>query len=171
MPILNESNIILNFPTEKFFRLADCTGYRSLSGNYFKEMDACWYDATDNLYWLFELKDFSLATLTTAETIEKRSWDIAKKAIDSLCMFLSSRHGYAYAANLNPCFPFIPNKNTKFKFITVVHCDSTQKPDIQLLNEKFKIKFKPYAELFGITNYSVLEHSRAKEIIPYHIIH
>jgi hypothetical protein len=131
-----------------------------------KEMDACWYDEGKNLYWLIELKDFSLASLTTAETIEKRSWDIVKKSLDSLCMFLSSKHAYPYAADLNPCFPFVPNETTQFKFVTVVHSDLVQKPDIQLLNERFKRKFKPYAELFGITNYSLVEHSTAVRIIP-----
>jgi hypothetical protein len=103
MPGFTESNITLNFPDANFFRFATCGGYTTLSGNHFKEMDACWFDAAENLYWLIELKDFSLASLTTPETIEKKSWDIVKKATDSLCMFLSSKHAYSYAVNLDPC--------------------------------------------------------------------
>ena len=171
MPGFTESNITLDFPDDRFFRFATCKGYALLSGNHFKEMDACWYDESGNLYWLMELKDYSLASLAAAETIEKRSWDIVKKAIDSLCMFLSSRHLYPYAANLNPCFPIIPDDATKFNIVTIVHCDSAQKPDIQLLNEKFKNKFKPYAELFGIDTYSVVEHSTAIRILPNNMIH
>jgi hypothetical protein len=167
MPGFTESNITLNFPDTNFFRFADCAGYKLLSGNHFKEMDACWFDMGNNLYWLIELKDFSLANLTTAETIEKKSWDIVKKAVDSLCMFLSSKHLYTYSSNLNPCFPPpIPNGATQFKFVTIIHCDPAQKADVQLINEKFKNKFKPYAVLFGITNYSIVEHSRAINIIP-----
>lgn len=171
MPGFTESNITLNFPDTNFFRFADCAGYSALSGNYFKEMDACWLDTGGNLYWLIELKDFSLATLTTPETIEKKSWDIVKKAVDSLCMFLSSKHTYPYASNLNPCFPVPPpNNTTQFKFVTIIHCDTGQKADVQLIHEKFKIKFKPYAELFGITNYAVIEHSTAIRIIPNNMI-
>lgn len=170
MPGFTESNITLNFPDTNFFRFETCSGYISLKGNHFKEMDACWYNTVENLYWLIELKDFSLANLTIPETIEKRSWDIVKKATDSLCMFLSSKHTYPYSANLNPCFPFIPNNTTQFKFVTVIHCDTNQKADIQLINERFKSKFKPYADLFGIRHYAVIEHSTAMQIIPNNLI-
>jgi hypothetical protein len=170
MPIFNESNITINFPDTNYFRFSACEGYSQLSGNFFKEMDACWFDKDDNIYWLIELKDFSLAALSSSETIEKRSWDIVKKAVDSLCMFLSSKHSYPYALNLNPCYPVIPNNKTQFNFITIVHCNLSQKPDIQLLNEKFKNKFKPYAELFGISKYLVLEHSAAIQFIPKNLI-
>lgn len=165
-----ESNITLHFPDSNFFRFSTCGGYTAQSGNHFKEMDACWYDADDNIYWLIELKDFSLASLTTPDTIEKRSWDMVKKAVDSLCMFLSSKHDYPYSANLNSCFPFIPNHTTQFKFVTIVHCDQTQKPDVQLLNERFRDKFKPYAALFGVINFSVVEHSAAMKIIPNNMV-
>lgn len=170
MPGFKESNITLNFPDSKFFRFASCKGYSILSGHHFKEMDACWFDSANNLYWLIELKDFSLANLTAQDTIEKKSSDIVKKTIDSLCMFLSSKHNYQYASNLNSCFPFIPNNTTQFKFITVIHCNTAQKPDIQLINEQFKCKFKPYAELFGINYYSVIEHSAAMRIIQNNMI-
>jgi len=165
-----ESNITLNFPDANFFRFATCKGYTQLSGNNFKEMDACWFDTVENIYWIIELKDFSLASLTTLETIEKRSWDIVKKATDSLCMFISSKHGYPYSVVLNPCFPNIPNNNTQFKFVVVIHSDTGKKADIQLLNEQFKHKFKPYALLFGISHYAVIEHSTAIRIIPNNMI-
>lgn len=165
-----ESNITLEFPDANFFRFANCVGYTALSGNHFKEMDACWFDTTENLYWLIELKDFSLASLTTPETIEKKSWDIVKKAIDTFCMFLSSKHTYTYATNIEPCLPSVPNNTTKFKFITVIHCDAGQKADVQLINEKFKSKFRPYAELFGISHYAVIEHSAAIRNIPNNMI-
>lgn len=170
MPEFTESKITLNFPDANFFRFATCSGYAALSGNHFKEMDACWFDAEKNLYWLIELKDFSLASLTTSETIEKKSWDIVKKATDSLCMFLSSKHNYPYAANLKSCLPAVANDATQFKFVTVIHCDIGQKADVQLINEKFKNKFKPYAALFGINHYAVIEHSTAMRIIPNNMI-
>ncbi len=166
-----ESSITLNFPDANFFRFADCAGYTALSGNHFKEMDACWFDKGGNLYWLIELKDFTSASLGTPQNVEARAWNILKKAVDSLCMFLSSKHTYPYAANLNPCFPVpLPNNTTQFKFITVVHCNTAQAPDIQLIHNSFRAKFKPYAELFGITNYAVIEHSSAIRNIPNNMI-
>lgn len=171
MPGFTESKITLNFPDSNFFRFADCSGYSSLSGNYFKEMDACWVDIANNLYWLIELKDFTSASLGASENIESRVINILKKAIDSLCMFLSSKHKYNYSSNLNSCFPTDhPNESTQFKFITVVHCNNTQSTDVQLIHNLFRTKFKPYAELFGISHYAVIEHSRAVGIIPNNMI-
>jgi hypothetical protein len=170
MPGFTESNITLNFPDTNFFRFANCAGYATLSGSHFKEMDACWFDSNSNLYWLFELKDYSVASLASSETIEKKSRDIVKKEIDSLCMFLSGKHTYPYAASLNPCFPSPPNSGTQFKFVTIIHCNSEQRVDSQLLNEKFKNKFRPCAQLFGITNYSVIEHSAAVRNFPNNIV-
>jgi hypothetical protein len=170
MPGFTESNITLNFPDTNFFRLADCGGFRKLSGHNFKEMDACWYDAADNTYWLIELKDFS-ADLANGNTIETRVWDIVKKAVDSLSMFLSSKHGYPYGtADLLPCMPVATNAATQFKLFTVVHCPPSNKGDIQLLHNSFRAKFLPYARLFGITNYGVLEHSQAMRFVPHNIV-
>ncbi len=171
MPGFTESNITLNFPDANFFRFSSCGGYTALSGNHFKEMDACWFDAGGNLYWLIELKDFSSATLDTLQNVEARAWNILKKAVDSLCMFLSSKHSYSYAANLNPCFPVpLPNNTTQFKFVTIVHCDAAQRADVQLINNSFRGKFKPYADLFDINHYAVIEHSSAVSIIPNNMV-
>jgi hypothetical protein len=165
-----ESSITLNFPDDNYFRFADCKGYTVLSGNYFKEMDACWFDQNKNWYWLIELKDFSLGGLEQA-TIEQKSWNIVKKAVDSLCMFLSIKHKYEYAKNLNPCLPSpLPDNNTELKFITIVHCKEAQKSDIQLLHNSFRKKFKPYATIFGITHYAVIEHSSAIKNMPNNMI-
>lgn len=172
MPGFTESKIKLHFPDANFFRFAHCKGYTALSGNYFKEMDACWFDTESNLYWIIELKDFTLdAALDIPQNVDARVQNIFKKAVDSLCMFLSSKHGYPYSENLNPCLPIpLPNNTTQFKFITVVHCNAAQAADVQLIHNSFRNKFKPYAELFGITHYAVVEHSSAKTIIPNNMI-
>lgn len=166
MPGFTESSITLNFPDDNFFRFSTCRGYTALSGNNFKEMDACWFDSNSNKYWLIELKDFSSATLGTYQNLEDRVWDMVKKAVDSLCMFLSAKHDYSYKANLASCFPVIPNSTTNFIFVTIIHCGLSQMSDIQHINDSFRRKFKPYAELFGISAYSVIEHSAAIRHLP-----
>lgn len=168
MPGFIESNITLNFPDNNFFRFADCEGYRVLSGYNFKEMDACWYDNTHNLYWLIELKDFTNAALDNHQNVESRAWNLLIKAVDSLCMFLSCKHTYTYS--INQCLPFVPDLQTEFKFISIVHCNPAQAGDVQLINNSFRSKFKPYALLFGITHYAVMEHSLATRNLPYGMI-
>lgn len=170
MPGFTESSITLNFPDTNFFRFERCPGFQGLSGNHFKEMDACWCDTGSNLYWLIELKDFSVADISTSQNIEARVWNMLKKAVDSLCMFLSGKHAYPYSTNLNACFPVAPNGNTQFKFMIIVHCNAAQKADVQLMNNSFRNKFKPYADLFGISNYAVVEHSRATSLVPNNMV-
>lgn len=167
MPGFSESNITLDFPDTLFFRWADCEGYRRQSSNHFKEMDACWYETAQNRYWLIELKDYSLGVLTEDKTIEAKSWELVKKAIDSFCMFLSIKHQYPYAPALDPCVPIAPRPDTVFQLLTIIRCTASQKPHIQLLHEKFRAKFKPYAELFGIQYYAVVEYSKAVEKLPF----
>lgn len=169
MPGFTESNITINFPDTNFFRFKNCNGYKALSGNSFKEMDACWMDISNNLYWLIELKDFSAASLGTPRNVEERAQNIFKKAVDSLCMFLSCVHNYSYSVNL--CFPSpLPDRLTKFKFITIVHCDSAQLPDVQLLHNAFRGKFRPYAELFNIKEYGVIDHNSAIRNMPNNMV-
>ena len=170
MPGFTESNITLNFPDGNYFRFSVCPGYTALSGNFYKEMDGCWYDVNANVYWLFELKDYSLASLIPIESVEKKAWDITKKSIDSLLMFLSNKHNYPYGVNLDACFPHKPDNDTQFKLVTVIHCDASQKADVQLINEKFKRRFKPYATLFNVINYSVMEHDVAIRVIPNNMV-
>lgn len=172
MPGFTESSITLNFPDTNFFRFADCAGYRTLSANNFKEMDACWYDSVSDIYWLIELKDFTAAALDLPENIAKRSWDIVKKAVDTLSMFLCVKHNYDYSKQLIPCFPALAviTPKTELKVVTIIHCDNAQIPDVQLLNNSFRNKFKPYAELFGIRHYAVIEHSSAIRNLPNNIV-
>jgi hypothetical protein len=172
MPGFTESSITLNFPDTNFFRLADCAGYRKLSGNNFKEMDACWYDSTSDIYWLIELKDFSAAALNLPENISQRSWDMLKKAIDTLFMFLCVKHNYGYSQQLVPCFSQSATftQQTEIKIVNIVHCDPAQIPDVQLLHNDFRNKFKPYAELFGVRHYAVMEHSSAIRNLPNNMV-
>lgn len=166
MPRFTESSITLDFPDTNFFRFEACEGYTSLSGYHFKEMDACWYDVEQKTYWLFELKDFTSANLEH-ETINQKVVDLVKKAVDSWCMFLSVKHSYPYAiSHINNCLPTpLPDDKTQFKFVTIIHCDNSQKVNVSLIHEKFRNRFKPYAELFGIKYYAVLEHTAAMRTI------
>lgn len=170
MPGFTESSITLDFPDNNFFRFAECGGYIKLKGNNFKEMDACWYSVADNEYWFIELKDFT-ADLAAGHSIEKRVWDIVKKAVDSLSMFLSSKHNYPYGiADLLPCMPFAPDSATRLCLFTIVHCPIEKKADIQLLHNSFRTKFLPYAKLYGIDKYGVLEHTQAMHFVPHNIV-
>lgn len=160
-----ESGMTLDFPDANYFRLQDCTGYKNISGFHFKEMDVCWYDTEKNIYWLIELKDFRVATLNPS-TQETRVWDMVKKAVDSLMMFKCVQHGYPYASTFS-CMQPLPIPVTQLNIITIVNCQPTQKPDVQLMNDVFKQKFQGYAKLFDIARLSVMSYDSAKKHLPF----
>lgn len=101
-----ESGITLNFPTNTWFRLQDCKTYKDNSGYHFKEMDACWLDAENSIFYLIELKDFTNASLENQQNIEQRVRDMVKKSIDSLQMInatlLSTKKGIQFQSEI-PC--------------------------------------------------------------------
>lgn len=165
MASLTESNISLHFPDSKYFRFENCEAHSKLSGNHFKEVDICWYETVENKYWLIELKDFSHANTGNENNIKSRVNNILKKAIDSFCVFLSAKHNYKYGKQICKCLPVSPDNSVKFKILTVVHCKEAQRVDIQLMNNLFRNKFKPYAVLFDIQDYGIIEHSRAKKLL------
>lgn len=166
---MTESGITLTFPDANYFRFQDCRAYQSLSGYYFKEMDVCWYEAATDIYWLIELKDYRLANLKDAEGVKGRAWDIAKKAVDTLNMFLSCQHNYPLGVGLLACMSYAPVAGTKLNVITIVQCDNSQNADIQLLSDAFKIRFKAYAQLFNINLYSVMSYVQAVRFLN-HIV-
>lgn len=168
MPSITESNITLEFSDERFFRLESCPGYRKLSGYYFKEMDICWYDHAQQIYWLIELKDYSYGNLDSTASIDKKAMDLVKKSVDTVSMFMAMRHQYPYATQLLPCIPdgTIP-PDVRLKLLSIIRCENSQRPDIQLLNNAYRNRFKPYAELFNIRQYTVAEYSTAARLLPF----
>jgi len=164
-----ESNITLNFPDKNYFRLEKCQGYSTLSGDHFKEMDACWYDQFNNEYWFLELKDFS--NVQDHLNNNARINDIVKKSVDSLAMFLSNKHNYPFGSqNFSQCFHSGVNDHTLTRIYTIIHCLPESRSSIQILNDKFRNRFTPYAKLFGIIHYGIIEHSQAMRIIPRDIV-
>lgn len=171
MPTFSESEITLTFPDENYFRWEKCAGYKDLTPDSgFKEMDVCWYEKSANKYWLIELRDYVPKHEGVTRTIEVRAQELVKKAIDSLVMFLSVRHGYETPAAeaLTGCVTKVqlPDEQTTYRFVVILHCEPSQKADIQFTSNYFKSKFKPYASLFGIEHYAVLEHGQAARLLP-----
>ncbi len=97
-----ESSITLDFPTEHWFRFEKSSPYDKVSGFHFKEMDACWVKdmGTSNAeFYAVELKDYSAGNLE--ETSSDRVWDIVKKVVDTIQMFMSARYQNGFGKNWN----------------------------------------------------------------------
>lgn len=88
-----ESNITLDFPTSDWFRFEKSKPYISISGFHFKEMDACWLKNMGSAqfeFYAIELKDYRSAKLN--EIVDNRIWDIVKKVVDTIQMYMSARY-------------------------------------------------------------------------------
>lgn len=174
MPIV-ESGITLDFPDNNFFRFQDCQGYTNIQNN-FKEMDACWYDESNDILYIIELKDWKNGILSeqsdpnnTPESITKLQKNISnnridvlfKKSIDSLSMFLSILLKKPYSSNIQNCAPFKITNNTKIKLLSIINWTNPDSSYISTIHSAYKANFKPYATLFGIHTYVVMTRKQA----------
>ena len=165
---ITESSIKLDFPDKNFFRFEDCSGYNSIQ-NHFKEMDAGWYDNTNDILYIIELKDWSYASLSSLpkENSSNRIWDLVKKSVDSTCMLMSTILGTVQGQEIQKCIPFKIDINTEVKLISIIHCDPSDYVFVSYINTEYKSRFYSYAKLFNINSYFVMTRQKATQIFDW----
>lgn len=180
MPII-ESSVTLNFPDNNYFRLCDCDGYKALQNN-FAEMDVCWFDQTNDILYLIELKNWENNTLAeesdptyTSEQIQVmkegisnyRIRNLLKKSVDTTCMFMSILLGSQYSNKIQRCSPFTISNNTTIKLLSIINWTDTDSTYISAINTQYKSKFNSYAKLFDIKTFIVLTKDKASELFDW----
>ncbi len=159
-----ESGITLNFPDNNYFCFENCRGYQKLSGFHFKEMDACWIDLTNNILYAIELKDYSQANVFQDSTA--KVWDLVKKSIDTLSMFLAIMKNTKHSSELSTCLPSnIDINDFQIKFVHIINTLPNQRTEIQFLQDDFRQKTKAYQKLFSYT-FTILTYQQAKKRFP-----
>lgn len=174
---LTESSITLNFPDNNYFRLCDCDGYKRIQNN-LSEMDVCWFDATNNILYLIELKDWKNNILIeeadseiSSEKISEMKKGISKhrikilvkKSIDSTCMFLSAFLNKPSGKRIMACAPFTISNTTRIMLLSIINWTDTDLSYIATIHSEYQSKFVPYARLFEINTYLVLTKEQAKK--------
>lgn len=159
-----ESGITLDFPTDKWFRFEKSDFYSPISGNHFKEMDACWLDNENNIFYLIELKDYTSANLS--QNVEKRVSDLWKKSVDSLQMINSALQQTTKGCTLSEEIGFEIESHYTYKYLSIIKIDPVQKTYLSFMKDKYKNLFKSYATLFGVTNYSLISYDAALNLFP-----
>jgi len=159
-----ESGITLNFPDSNYFCFENCFGFQTLSAFHFKEMDACWFDTENRILYVIELKDFTNADIEDKDKdiAKKRVWNLVKKSVDSLCMFLAILNNTQFSTKISSCLP--PNiklQDFSIKFIHIINCLDKQE-GVQFLRDDFIQKIKPYQMLFDF-KFSILTYQQAKK--------
>jgi len=176
MPTVTESGITLNFPNENFFRFSNCQGYKDIQNN-FKEMDCCWYDQSKDILYLIELKGWKDNKLNEEnepnfdkqKIVEMKNgimqyhiYDLFKKSVDSLFMFISILLGKPYASQIQACSPFSISNHTTIKLLTIVDWQETDTTYISAIHSSYRAKFSSYAKLLGIRTYLVMTKEQAQ---------
>ncbi|MBK7988580.1 MAG: hypothetical protein IPK11_17175 [Ignavibacteria bacterium] len=174
---IKESEIMLEFPDENYFRLCDCDGYKTIQNN-LAEMDVCWYDQSNDILYIIELKNWENNSLLeegnpnyAPEQIEKtkqrisdyRIGNLLKKSVDTTCMFMSILLGKESGNKIQQCSPFTISTATSIKLLSIVNWTDPDSVYISMINTAYKSKFKPYAALFGIKSYLVLPKDEASK--------
>ena len=145
-----ESSITLDFSTEHWFRFEKSSPYDKLSGFHFKEMDACWVKdmGTSNAeFYAVELKDYSAGNLK--ETSSDRVWDIVKKVVDTIQMFMSARYQNGFGKQLEAEKSVdLHNGIQKAVFLTIVNFKAEDAQMFQTMKDECLLKLKGYSSVW-----------------------
>ncbi|MDR2087626.1 MAG: class I tRNA ligase family protein, partial [Dysgonamonadaceae bacterium] len=129
-------------------------------------MDVCWLDHTDNTFYLIELKDYTKDD-PEKRTSEERVWELVKKSVDSLQMLNAALQETTEGIHIHEQTNRLIKKENTLKFISVIHIHEAQKTYLPALNDSYRSKFKPYADLFNIRYYAIVSHETAKNKLKF----
>ncbi|MBO5628275.1 MAG: hypothetical protein J5965_04265 [Aeriscardovia sp.] len=162
----SESGIDLDFTSGTWFRFQESEPYSSVSGFGFKEMDACYLEIRQDgskVFYAIELKDFTEAESLTEDTMSKRIWNIVKKNVDTLQMFLSARYQHSFGKALER------EKNidlhtdlSKVFFLTIVNVKPENAQMVQTLKDKCLGKLCAYSKVWDSISFTLMTKEQAQ---------
>lgn len=160
-----ESSITLDFPTEHWFRFEKSSPYSMVSGFHFKEMDACWVKdmGTSNAeFYAVELKDYSAGNLE--ETSSDRVWDIVKKVVDTIQMFMSAHYQNGFGKQLESDKAVdLHNCIKKAVFLTIVNFKEEDASLFQVMKDECLSRLKGYSSVWDGIEIHVLSKAAAQK--------
>lgn len=160
-----ESSITLDFPTGHWFRFERSSPYDRISGFHYKEMDACWVKdmgASNAKFYAIELKDYSAANLK--ETSSTRVWDIVKKVVDTIQMFMSARYQNSFGKQLEADKSVDLHKGIqKAVFLTIVNFKVEDVQLFQAMRDECLLRLKGYSSVWDGIEIHVLPVATAQK--------
>lgn len=159
-----ESGITLDFPTPDWFRFEKSQPYAGISGFHYKEMDACWVKDmnTDHaIFYAIELKDY---TSCSTDSSKERVWDIVKKVVDTIQMFLSAYYQNKFGQDLEH------EKHVNLHsgilcahFITIVKIHRKNTPFFQVLKDECLRHLKGYGKVWDNIQIHILTQAQGQK--------
>lgn len=163
MPSVVESNITLDFPTASWFRFEKTEPYLPLCGLHFKEMDACWLDADNNVFYAIELKDYTESQEPDEHTIEHRKYNLLKKVVDTIQMVMSAKYQTEFGKKLETCKSIdMHTAELTYCFLIIVREKNENMLMFQALKDICKNMVEPYLTVWGNAKFSMMTYDVAK---------
>lgn len=163
-----ESGITLDFPTEDWFRFERTEPHKSISCFNFKEMDACWIDYEDKKFYAIELKDYTATGSLELANSANRKWNITKKVIDTMQMFLAAKYQSAFGQILES------EKNVDLHsscleayFITIINVAESSKGYMGAFKDDCLKTLKGYTKVWDNAHVTVMTYEQAKQRLPF----
>lgn len=167
MPSIVESNITLDFPTASWFRFEKTDPYQPLSGLWFKEMDACWLDAANNIFYAIELKDYTESKNPDEHTIDHRRYDLLKKVVDTIQMVMSAKYQTEFGKELETIKGIdLHTSDLIYHYLIIVKEKEENMPMFQALKDNCRDMVKPYLTVWGHSRFSMMTYDNAKTKFP-----
>lgn len=164
--IYQESNITLDFTgINKHFRFETCPAYQSLSGQSIKEIDFGWWDDSNQVLYLLELKNYTIPGLDNQKA-EKLIENLWKKSVDTMIMLNSVWLSTPTGGTIASCLPVEITQKVKVKIYHLVKVDPSSAPLMMMVNQKLTNKFIGYKKLFNVAAFSIITHSQAQSFFP-----
>lgn len=161
-----ESGTTLDFPSESWFRFQQSEPYSDVSCFGFKEMDACYIETQDDgskTFYAIELKDFTETNSLAEDNMGKRIWDIVKKNVDTLQMFLSARYQHHFGIHLEESKSVdLHTDMAKAIFITIVNVKQENALLLQTLKDKCLSKLSAYSKVWDEVSFTLMTGEQAK---------
>jgi len=167
MPGFTESGITLDFASGSWFRFQQSKPYSDVSGFGFKEMDACYLCQGPNgqrIFYAIELKDFSETESLAADNMSKRIWDIVKKSVDTLQMFMSAKYQQSFGVALeNEKGVDLHVGISKAVFVTIINTGLENTMMVQALKDKCLGKLKAYSKVWDDVSFTLMTKEQAQK--------
>lgn len=163
-----ESGITLDFPTDSWFRFEGTKPHSDISCFGFKEMDACWVDEEQGVFYAIELKDYTETGSLGDDNAAKRKWNIAKKVVDTMQMFLSAKYQNTFGKELESEKRIdLHSTCRETRFITIINVPESSKDYMGAFKDSCLSILKGYAKVWDNTRIIVMSYEQAKRKLPF----
>lgn len=163
-----ESGISLDFPTDSWFRFEKTEPHKSISGFNFKEMDACWVDYEHQKFYAIELKDYTVTGSLELTNVMNRKWNIAKKVVDTIQMYLAAKYQTAFGQNLESEKKVdVHSTFLDAYFITIINVPDSSRGYIGAFKDTCLATLKGYTKVWDNTHITVMTYEQAKQKLPF----